>query len=139
MQLEYTKIVITALIAVLGWIAGHYFTSEKSRNDKKRDLSIDYLTKAYKFLTTEIVQKNISNEGWTKLEGVIADIQLFGSPEQVTLAKELVDSIVEGGEFTMDALINSLRKDLRKQLGLEAVLGNVKWLRYTPKEDISVN
>ena len=134
MQLEYAKIFITAAVAVLGWIAGHYFTSEKSRNDKKRDLSLEYLTRAYQFLTTEIVQRDISNEGWVKLEGIIAEIQLFGSVEQVRLAKELADSVSRGGEFEMDALINSLRKDLRNQLGLKAVSGNVKWLRYTPKE-----
>ena len=139
MELEYTKIFITAAIAVLGWIAGHYFTSEKSRNDKKRDLSLEYLTRAYRFLTTEIVQRDISNEGWIKLEGIIAEIQLFGSVEQVRLAKDLADSISRGGEFEMDALINSLRKDLRSQLGLKAVSGNVKWLRYTPKGDVSVN
>lgn len=139
MQLEYTKIFITAAVAVLGWIAGHYFTSEKSRNDKKRDLSLEYLTSAYRFLSTEIVCKEISNESWTKLEGVVAEMQLFGSVEQVELAKELADSMARGGDFTIDALINSLRKDLRNQLGLKAVSGNVKWLRYTPKKEIAVS
>ena len=134
MQLEYTKIIITALVAVLSWVVGHYLTSEKSRNDKKRDLSIEYLTDAYKFLATEIVLKHISDENWVKLEGVIANIQLFGSPEQIVLAKELANSIAQGGEFRLDALINSLRKDLRKQLGLKMVPGNVIWLRYTPNE-----
>lgn len=100
-------------------------------------MSIKYLADAYRFFTTEVVQRDISEEGWTKLESVIANIQLFGSPEQVMLAKELAEFIAKGGEFEMDALINSLRKGLRKQLGLEAVSGNVKWLRYTPKEDIS--
>ena len=52
------------------------------------------------------MRKDISNEGWIKLEGVIAEIQLFGSTEQVGLAKELADSIARGGEFEMDALIN---------------------------------
>ena len=85
------------------------------------------------------MRKDISNEGWIKLEGVIAEIQLFGSTEQVGLAKELADSIARGGEFEMDALINSLRKDLRNQLGFKPVSGNVKWLRYTPTEDSSAD
>lgn len=134
MLLEYIKIVATVVVAALGWVVAHHFTSQKSRNDKKRDLSIEYLANAYRFLTTEVVQRDISNEAWTKLENVIADIQLFGSPEQVMLVKQLVECIVQGGEFEMDPLINSLRKELRKQLGLEAVSGNVKWFRYTPKK-----
>ena len=93
MLLEYIKIVTAVFIAVLGWVVAHYFTSQKSRNDKKRDLSIEYLTNAYRFLTTEVVQKDISLEGWAKLENVIADIQLFGFVEQVALVKELADSM----------------------------------------------
>lgn len=139
MWLGYIKIFTTVLLAAAGWIVAHHFTSRKSRNDKKRDWSIDYLTNAYRFLTTEIAQKDISNEGWGKLEVVIADIQLFGSAEQVGLAKELADSIAKGGKFELDALINSLRKDLRKQLGFKAVSGNVKWFRYTPNKDVSLN
>jgi hypothetical protein len=137
MLLEYIKIVATVFVAALGWIVAHYFTSQKSRNDKKRDLSIEYLSNAYRFLTTEIVQRDISDESWAKLEKVITDVQLFGSPEQVELIKNLVECIVQGGEFELDELINSLRKDLRKELGLEAVSGNVKWFRYTPRTDDS--
>ncbi|MEJ7666983.1 MAG: hypothetical protein WKG07_49520 [Hymenobacter sp.] len=73
------------------------------------------------------------------MKNVVAEIQLFGSVEQVELAKELADSMAQGGDFTIDALINSLRKDLRKQLKLEDVAGNVKWLRYTPKEGNSMS
>jgi hypothetical protein len=41
-----------------------------------------------------------------------------------------LDVVAEGGEFQLDLLINNLRNDLRKELNLEMVSGNVRWLRF---------
>jgi hypothetical protein len=57
-------------------------------------------------------------------------MQLFGSTEQAMLAKQLANTVAAGEEFELDPLINNLRTDLRSQLELEAIQGNVTWLRF---------
>ena len=49
---------------------------------------------------------------------------------KLELAKKLADDVAAGGEFQVDDLTNSLRDDLRRQIGLKPVKGNVKWLRF---------
>lgn len=129
MNLDYLKIIITISLAVIGWIVGYYFTTRKDINQKRRDISIEHLINAYRILTTEISHRKETSERNIRLENILSDIQLFGSNEQVELAKELMDTLVSGGEFQLDPLINSLRTDLRKIIGLKRIEGNVKWLR----------
>ena len=60
---------------------------------------------------------------------------MFGSVEQVKLAKKFVDKMSEGLVADLDPLINSLRKSLRKELSLEPVDGNVTWVRSGRTEE----
>jgi hypothetical protein len=130
MNIDYLKILITIIMAVIGWIVGYYFTTRKDINQKRRDISIEHLINAYRILTNEISHRKETKDNNTKLENILSDMQLFGSEEQVQLAKDLADTVAAGGEFQLDPLINSLRNDLRKMIGLKKVKGNVKWLRY---------
>ncbi len=130
MNIDYFKILITIILAVIGWVVGYYFTTRKDINQKRRDLSIEHLINAYRILTNEISHRKETKENNTQLENILSDIQLFGSEEQVQLAKDLANTVASGGEFQLDPLINSLRNDLRKMIGLKKIKGNVKWLRY---------
>jgi len=130
MNIDYLKILITIILAVIGWVVGYYFTTRKDINQKRRDLSIEHLINAYRILTNEISHRKETKENNTQLENILSDIQLFGSEEQVQLAKDLANTVASGGEFQLDPLINSLRNDLRKMIGLKKIKGNVKWLRY---------
>jgi len=131
MDNSYLKITVTILLAVIGWVVGHYFTTKRDKLIKRRDITIEHLINAYRVLTNEISHR--SNYDEKKLEDILSDIQLFGSIEQVELAKALADTVAKREEFPLDILINSLRDDLRKQLELKRVKGNVKWLRFNKK------
>jgi hypothetical protein len=135
MNIEYLKIVITIVVAVFGWVIGHYINSRRDVRVKRQETSTKYLIEAYRTLTHEVNRRELTDERKTKLENLIADIQLFGSVSQIKLAKDLVEEIVKGKDYSLDPLLNSLRDDLREQLKLEEVEGNVKWIRYNaPKE-----
>jgi hypothetical protein len=131
--LDIIKFTATALIAVIGWVFGHYFTSKRDKSNKRRDLTIQHLINAYRTLTHDIAHRTSTKESDDKLELIISEIQLFGSPEQAKMARQLAHDIAEKRDYELDLLINSLRADLRKQLNLEAIDGNVTWLRYGPK------
>lgn len=130
MELDYIKIVTTIILAVLGWIIGHYFNSKRTRDQKRREISVEHLINAYRILTNVISHRKETPERSEKLENILSDIQLFGSSYQVQLAKDLAVEVASGGEFQLDPLINSLRDDLRDELRLSKIEGNVKWLRF---------
>lgn len=130
MDLEFIKIFTTISLAAIGWIAAHYFTSKRDISNKRREISIEHLINAYRVLTNEISHRKLNDDRKVALENLLSDIQLFGSDEQVAMSKSLADEVAEGGSFELDPLINSLRNDLRAQLKLEKVQGNVRWLRF---------
>ena len=128
--LELWKIIVTIAVAAVGWIVANYFNSRRDRATKRRELITNHLITTYKILTIDITQRDPSPERDYKLESAIAELQLFGSKEQIELTKKLTDDINHKQEFLMDELINNLRNTLRKELGLSLVQGNVRWLRF---------
>ena len=133
MDIDYLKILVTIILAVLGWSIGHFFTDKRSIKSRRRDLVTEYLIAGYRVLTNEVSHREVSTERNEKLENILSDIQLFGSIEQISLAKAMADTIACGGEFQLDPLINSLRDDLRSELNLRSATGNIRWLRFDEK------
>ncbi len=134
MLFDYLKIIVTISLAVVGWTIGHYYTNKRIRDQKRRDLSVEHLINAYRILVNDISHRAETPERDRKLEDILSDIQLFGSEYQVKIAKKLAEDVANGGEFLLDPLINSLRDDLRKELHLSKIDGNVKWLRFSKDE-----
>jgi len=131
MELDYFKILVTITLAVIGWISGHYFTNRRAIHSKRRELVTEHLVNAYRVLAHDVSHREITKERREKLENILSDVQLFGSNGQVDLARSLADDAAQNSVFELDPLINSLRNDLRSELGLETIKGNVRWLRYT--------
>ena len=130
MDFDYLKLALTVALAVIGWIVAHRVTADRDRKNKRREISLEHLVNAYRILTNEVTHRDLNTKRTESLENILSDIQLFGSLDQVELAKELAVQVAEGRGFELDPLINSLRDDLRFQLQLEVVVGNVKWLRF---------
>lgn len=130
MIFDYIKIVVTVSIAVAGWSIAHYFTVKRDVSSKRRELVTQHLIEAYQILTNDISHRELTKEREEKLENMLTQIQLFGSIEQIRLAKELIDGLANKKSFELDPLINNLRDDLRKQLNLLPVSGNARWLRF---------
>jgi len=74
----------------------------------------------------------MSEEDERALESSLADVQLLGSGAQVRLAREFALDFARMGSTnppTLDELLESLRRDLRKQLDLGSVSSRVVHLR----------
>ncbi|MBW0177565.1 hypothetical protein [Sediminibacterium sp.] len=128
--LELVKVVVTVIIAVVGWRIGHYYNSQRDKHNKRREIRLEHLINAYRILTNEISHRKQTKEREQKLEAIISEIQLFGSVEQAQIAKQLARDIAAKKDYEYDTLINSLRSDLRKQLDVPHIEGNVTWLRF---------
>jgi len=124
---EYIKIISIIVVAVLGWIVAHYFTSKRELKNKQREIKVEYLIEAYQKLEN-CIQRQPKAVG-KDLESVVANIQLFGSEKQIELAKKIANDISKSGSADLESLLKSLRTDLRKELQLSNNDSNVQFLR----------
>ncbi len=120
--------IVTVLVALVGWFAVHRLTAWRDRVNHKRKISTDFLIKAFQNLANA-ANREPSPQYFRDMEAAIADIQLFGSTSQIKMIETFTKEFAEKGQASMDPLLSSLRKDLRKELGYEAVEGNVRWFR----------
>ena len=120
----------TALISIFGYYLVHRWNRSRDLRNKKRELTLEYLIRAFQTLVNDINQRVLGEESKRKFEDVISDVQLFGSKEQVEMAILIKEQMTKGDKAELDNLINSLRDTLRKELNLEKVDGNVHWMRF---------
>ena len=90
--MTFWQTIITIILAVGGWITAHYFTSQRDTQNKKREIRVKFLIEVYQKLENAIQRspKDVGND----LEKVIADIQLFGSSEQILFSKKIANNIL---------------------------------------------
>jgi hypothetical protein len=127
MDLDIVKVGISVIIAVLGWIVGHYFNSKRDVAANRKKLMTGYLIEAYRKLNSFASVLACGAKATATLvediNSVVSDIQLFGTKKQIQLVKEISECIVEIHGVPgkkLDDLLNDLRDSLRSELGLEA-------------------
>src|SRR5688572_22140427 len=86
---------ITASVAITGWIVAHWFTVRRDRAAKRRELRTSYLIEAYRRLERVVHRDQTLPGSEDDLESAIADIHLFGSAQQVALAQAFVRDFSE--------------------------------------------
>jgi hypothetical protein len=64
-------------------------------------------------------------------ERFVAEIQLYGTPKQISLTAEIVTAFVrKDGPVHFDTILEDLRDTLRSELRMEPARGPVWWLRF---------
>lgn len=121
--------IITILLAVFAY----WSTLRRDRLSKKRDLRTQYLIEAYRRLESAGNRVDQTPEVARSLESAVADIQLFGSQEQVKLSTAFALEFSKNGHASLDTLLESLRTDLRKELDLGDAGGRVTYLRVVDR------
>jgi hypothetical protein len=92
----FIQLLATAGIAMLGWIVAHHFNVRRDQQNKRREIRVGYLIEAYRQLEAGTNRGSIDGTEYGRgFESAIADIQLFGTAEQVRLAKQLAIDIAE--------------------------------------------
>lgn len=125
----FAQLFVTFVVAALGWFFAHYFSARRDLSNERRKIIVSYLLEAYRRLEAAAHasdQKSKRNQ----VESAIADIQLFGSPQQVRMAADFARTISSEGGASMDALLLNLRNSLRAELKLEGVDGKIFHLRF---------
>lgn len=121
---------IGAAVIVFGWKVAHRQELERDITAKRRELRIQYLIEAYRRLEY-VSNRPLRPETAPDFERAIADIQLFGSSEQVTLAQRFARDFAKAGSAPLDPLLSELRQSLRLEIQLEAVAPELVYLRMS--------
>ena len=130
-------LLITVVVAALGWFVVNHLSSKREREAKRREMIVQYLLEAWRRLENA---SNRNDNSYSKsLESVIADIQLLGTKKQVELAQHFAEEFAQHREAGLDSLLNDLRSDLRKELKLEIASIRTKHLRIINDSDIKQN
>jgi hypothetical protein len=131
---QFVQIVVTALVALVVVALTHFFTIRRELASRRREQRIGYLVSVFRGLS----KANNHPRLWEvadDLEQAISDIQLFGTPEQVRLARQFGEDLGKTQAAELDSLLTELRNSLRKELGMKAVPGRMLWLRVERKDE----
>ena len=120
-------LIVTTVIAIISWFAAHYLSARRDQANKRREQRIGYLIEAYRRLESCAHRRN--DLEFSKIESAVADVQLFGTPNQVSLVQTFVSDFAAGGSASIDTLLQDLRRDLRAELKLEAVPNKLLHIR----------
>lgn len=121
----------TLLLALVGWFVVHRLNAKRDLINHKRDMQTDYLIKAFQLLANSANRPFEPGAQHLKdIECSLANIQLFGSKKQVQLVEDFTNEFAKTNSASLDPLLNSLRQDLRKELGYDLLNGNIKWVRF---------
>jgi hypothetical protein len=126
--MSLTQLVVPALAALVAAALAHLFTRVRDRENRRPEQRIDYLVSAFRGLAKANHHPRLY-EVAEDIEQAVADIQLFGSPKQIQLARQFATAFGTTQEADMDDLLNELRDSLREELGRKKVNGNLVWLK----------
>ena len=75
---------LSPLVAVIGWFIAHRFNVYRDRRNKSHDMIIQYLLEAYRRLEAAANREKVEEQA-AAFESAIADIQLLGSIQQISV------------------------------------------------------
>lgn len=127
---RYIPLLLTALVAIYSWYKVDNLAAKRDRANKQLDLQIEYLIGAYSKLTNATWREpQPGSQYFADMETAMSDIQLFGTDSQIIKAKEIMKEFQETGLGSLDELITELRDDLRREMDLSKIEGNIQWFR----------
>jgi hypothetical protein len=126
---QILTVLVSVLLAVLGWLVGYLATVRRDRLSKKRDLRTQYLLDVYRRLEGAGNRSDPEPDDEKALESAVADVQLLGSVGQADLARRFALEFAKSGHAALDPLLESLRTELREELGLPRLPEGITYLR----------
>lgn len=127
---------IAVIVALATFVASLFYNNWRDGKNKLLDIRMTYLIETYRLLSEASNRRDDeAHKYWSHMENAISDIQLLGTPEQISRIKEWVSVMTDQQSAPIDSVLNDLRDDLRKELRLPAVEGNLRWLRFHKKQD----
>jgi hypothetical protein len=128
------QVAVPAFVALAVVALTHLFSIYRDRENKRREQRIGYLVSVFRALSKANHRPRL-HEIADEVEQAVSDLQVFGTPEQVRLAREFATDLGTKQEADMDTLLNELRDSLRQELGRKPVDSNMIWLKIGKKKE----
>jgi hypothetical protein len=126
---EAVAVISTVIIFALSL----FYNSWSDRKNKLRDIKLNYLIETYRLLADSVSREGKDRDLYMpKAETAITDIQLLGTTSQIKIIQELAERLRDE-KVNFDPVLNDLRSQLRKELGLPHVPGKISVVRFRKK------
>lgn len=131
-------LLIPAIITVLGWYFANNLEAQRDRENKLRDIKIQFDIDAYNDINLALQRSwsrdtNVYRQLYIPLDAALLKIQLAGTESQIQAAQDIMDSFSARKIFVDgDPIINSLRDDLRNELNLPPTTTKVRHVSNVP-------
>jgi hypothetical protein len=122
------QVVVSAVVALLVVALGHHFTVHRDRQNRRQEQRIVYLISVYRAFCRANNHPRLY-EVADDVEQAIADVQLFGTPEQVQLVQQFADELGTQQEAPLNDLLIELRDSLRVELRAAPLPKRQVWLK----------
>lgn len=115
---------VTGTLTIAGWAVAYFIALKQYTATKRQEARVTYLLEVWRKLEASAERKEVRTnqeiDAYNRsLETAIADIQLFGTKEQISLANKFIDEMITTGLGNTTPLVTLLREDLRKELRLD--------------------
>ena len=124
-------LLVTAIVAVVGWFVAHRLGAIREQAAKKQDIRLRYILEAYRSLSIGLHWRSKDDKHAIAFDQALADIQLLGLSEQITLLHSFLDSIETSKTGDLAPLLQELRKELRNLMDMEPETRLLRWHRTT--------
>lgn len=127
---------VTVAVTIVGWFVAHRLSAWRDRVNRRSEERGHHLVSAYQTLG----QIRGHDHAWELGDGIqiaIADIQLFGTAEQIKSTVAWIKAAQSKKNIAideLDTLLESLRRDLRAEIDLEPVEEKLWWVKIGPPE-----
>ena len=114
---------VASFVVAAGWFITARLQARRSLEQTRRQFRTKYLVDIFR--TSEQLLKPNDEEAIDEeyispeWERVLADMQLFGSAKQLHITKRVGQSLSEGKSFNPFEIVESMRNELREELGLD--------------------
>jgi len=117
---EIITLSATILLAVSGWLIGHFLTAKRDIEQKKREIRVVHLREAYLKLAN-LADHGSLPEDIHDVQDAFNDIQIFGEEKQIELIAAFIQELNEGKSPSINELLKELRNEIRQHIGLKPI------------------
>ena len=116
--------VLAALLASAVVVAGWNVSSRRSVDEARRQFETRYLVDAFRVVYSVSNVRCMHPSESEALTKAVGDLNIFGTPIQVDLARQFADAMASGGRALADDLLEDLRDELRRELAMDSLEGD---------------
>ena len=124
------NLLVSVAVALVAGLIAIWSNAWLSQRNKRRDERIRFMLKTYEKFEFGCNRSIIPNPD--EFERAVAAIRLLGTPKQIELVEKFMDEMATQQMATTTDLLNELRRELRREIGLEAVPNTHMFFRLNP-------